>query len=58
MRRRGKPLTVYFTPEQVAQLDAVAKQRQISKSTLMRFAVDRLLEQLRGGQLDLPLGLE
>ena len=54
--RSGRPLTIYFSTEQCDQLEAIAKQRHVAKSTLIRFALDRLVEQLRGGQLELPLG--
>jgi hypothetical protein len=56
-KRRGEPFTVYFTKEQSARLRAVSRERHVSKAALVRFAIDRLLDQWRGGQLELPLGL-
>lgn len=56
-KRRGEPFTVYFRKEQSSDLRAVSRQRQVSKAALVRFAVDQLLNQLRNGQLELPLGL-
>jgi Ribbon-helix-helix domain len=55
--RSGIPLTVYFTPEQATKLDRVSDERQVAKATLVRFAVERFLTDLRNGQLELPLGL-
>ena len=55
--RRGVPFTMYFSPEQAEALAAVCRERRVSKSTLVRFAVERLLEQLENGQLHLPFGV-
>jgi hypothetical protein len=55
--RQGTPLTVYFTKEQANQLSFVSRERHVAKSTLVRFAVEQLLNQLTSGQLELPLGL-
>ena len=55
--RKGVPFTVYF-PEALAEaLTFAADGRKVSKATLVRFAVERLLKQLEDGQLQLPLGL-
>jgi len=56
-RRRGVPFTVYFSEELNARLEAAARERKVGKSVIVREAVDRLLRDLEGGQLDLPLGL-
>jgi hypothetical protein len=56
-KRSGIPLTVYFTEDQANRLDRVSGERHVAKATLVRFAVDRLMADLRNGQLELPLGL-
>jgi hypothetical protein len=55
--RKGVPFTVYFTAEQTKALAEICRDRRVSKATVVRFAVERLFEQIRTGQLDLPLGL-
>jgi hypothetical protein len=55
--RKGVPFTMYFSPEQAEQLATISRDRRISKATVIRYAVERLLSQLADGQLDLPLGL-
>ncbi len=55
--RKGVPFTVYFSPEQAKALAAISRDRRVSKATVVRFAVERLLEQIGSGQLDLPLGV-
>ena len=56
-RRRGVPVTVYFSEELSQSLSAAAEERRVGKSTIIRMAVERLLRQLESGQLNLPLGL-
>ena len=56
--RKGVPLTVYFSEDQTARLNAVSEQRRVPKAELLRVAVDLLLDQLNGGQLQLPLGID
>lgn len=56
--RSGKPLTVYFSGELSDGLNRASVARHISKAALVRFAVERLLQQLEQGQLNLPLGVE
>jgi hypothetical protein len=55
--RKGVPFTVYFSAEQAKALAAISRDRRVSKSTLVRFAVERLLEEIESGQLELPLGV-
>jgi hypothetical protein len=55
--RRGVPFTMYFSPEQAQALATVCRDRRVSKSTMVRYAVERLLEQLESGQLQLPFGI-
>ena len=56
--RRGTPFTIYFTPEQTELLNTIARDRHVSKTTLVRLAVDHLLISLERGQWRLPLGIE
>lgn len=55
--RKGVPFTMYFSPEQAEALAAISRNRRVSKSTVVRFAVERLLEQIQSGQLKLPFGV-
>jgi len=57
-RRKGKPFTLYLPESQMHELSRVCRSRHITKAEAIRVAVSRLLEDLRGGQLELPLGLE
>lgn len=56
-KRKGKPLTVYFDKALAHRLHFVSLERRVPKATVVRFAVERLLNQLSTGQLELPLGL-
>lgn len=56
-KRRGVPLTVYFSEALSQALSAAAEERRVGKSTIVRIAVERLLQHLDSGQLNLPLGL-
>jgi hypothetical protein len=56
-KRRGKPLTVYLSPELSEALRAASMERRVHKSEIVRVAVQRLLNDLASGQLQLPLGL-
>ena len=56
-KRKGKPLTVYFNKDLAHKLNLASQERRVAKATLVRFAVERLLNQLSSGQLELPLGL-
>jgi hypothetical protein len=55
--RTGKALNIYLPQSQAGRLHALAKERHIPMSNIVRFALDRLFQDLDGGQLDLPLGL-
>lgn len=57
MKRSGRPLVVYFTKEQAERLSMMCRERHVNKTTIVRFAVDRFLDQLSSGQLELPFGL-
>lgn len=56
--RKGTPLTVYFSDAQTIQLNNLSRERRVPKAELLRIAVDLLVDQLNGGQLQLPLGIE
>jgi len=49
---------VYLKEDQAAKLGELSRERRITKTALVHFAVDRLFLEMRNGQLDLPLGLE
>jgi len=55
--RKGVPFTMYFTVEQAQELNVISRERRVSKSVILRFALERLLEQLKSGQLKLPFGM-
>ncbi len=56
--RNGTPFTVYFSEEQTRRLNDISRLRRVTKAELLRFAVDRLIDELQGGQLELPLGVQ
>jgi hypothetical protein len=56
-RRKGVPFTMYFSADQAEALAAISRDRRVSKSTVVRYAVERLIEQLKSGQLKLPFGV-
>jgi hypothetical protein len=55
--RKGVAFTIYFSVQQTAELNAISRERRVSKSVILRFALERLLEQLKSGQLKLPFGM-
>jgi hypothetical protein len=56
-KRSGKPLTIYLNDGLSVSLAATCEKRKVNKSDLVRVAVERLLNDLESGQLDLPLGI-
>lgn len=56
--RRGTPFTIYFEPQQMEALNALSKERHVSKATIVRLAVVQLLQQFESGQMLLQLGIE
>jgi hypothetical protein len=56
--RTGRPFTFYLREGQANELDALAQQRHVAKAELIRFAIDRFLAEIKGGQLELPLGIQ
>lgn len=57
MQRKGRPITLYLRQEQAVELEAVSRTRHVAKAEVIRLALDRLLEDIRGGQMNLPLGV-
>jgi hypothetical protein len=57
VKRNGKPITVYLNDELSHALTITCKKRKVHKSDIVRVAVERLLNQLEAGQLELPLGI-
>lgn len=57
VKRRGKPLTVYLKDDLSQALTTTCEKRKVHKSDIVRVAVERLLNDLEGGQLELPLGI-
>jgi len=55
--RRGTPFTIYFEAQQMEALNALSKERHVSKATIVRLAVVQLLQQLESGQMPLQLGI-
>ena len=55
--RKGKGILVYFPKEEADRLSSVARERRVAKATLVRVGVERLLNALESGQLELPLGI-
>jgi hypothetical protein len=57
VKRRGKPLTVYLNDDLSLALATTCEKRKVHKSDIVRVAVERLLNELESGQLELPLGI-
>lgn len=55
--RSGVPYTVYLSEDMTVALNALSSQRKVDKSDLVRTAIQRLLDDIANGQLDLPLGI-
>jgi hypothetical protein len=55
--RTGIPYTLYLSEDMTAALNALSSQRKVDKSAIVRTAIQRLLEAIANGQLDLPLGI-
>jgi hypothetical protein len=56
--RSGVPFTMYFSTEQAEALATLSRALRVSKSTLVRYALERLLEQVANGQLVVPFGVK
>jgi hypothetical protein len=57
VKRNGKPLTVYLNDDLSQALATTCEKRKVHKSDIVRVAVERLLNDLESGQLELPLGI-
>jgi transcriptional regulator NrdR family protein len=57
VKRNGKPLTVYLNDKLSLALATACEKRRVDKSVVVRVAVERLLNDLEAGQLELPLGI-
>jgi hypothetical protein len=57
-KRSGVPFTLYLSDNQANALNDISDRRQVPKSTLVRYAVERLLIDLENGQLKLSIGIE
>ena len=57
VKRNGKPLTVYLDDNLSHALAMTCEKRKVHKSDIVRVAVERLLNDLESGQLELPLGI-
>jgi hypothetical protein len=57
VKRNGKPLTVYLNDDLSRALATTCEKRKVRKSDIVRVAVERLLNDLESGQLELPLGI-
>jgi hypothetical protein len=57
VKRRGKPFTVYLNDDLSRALTSVSEKRKVNKCDIVRVAVQRLLNDLETGQLELPLGI-
>ena len=57
VKRTGKPITVYLNDDLSHALTTTCEKRKVHKSDIVRVAVERLLNDLEGGQLELPLGI-
>lgn len=56
--RSGVPFVLYLDEHQSEKLAALARERRLTKTAIIKFAVDKLFLDIQGGQLNLPLGLE
>ena len=55
--RSGVSYTLYLSDEMTASLNALSSQRKVDTSDIVRTAIQRLLDDIANGQLDLPLGI-
>jgi|ERR1051326_3276419 hypothetical protein len=52
--RQGRPQTIWFTDQQAEALESLSHKKRVTKTTLVRFAVDEMLKGFYTGQLKLP----
>lgn len=58
VKRNGKPYTVYLSEDLSRALAEASDKRRVDKSAIVRVAIERLLNDLENGQLQLPLGIQ
>jgi predicted DNA-binding protein len=58
VKRNGKPYTVYLSDDLSRALSEASEKRKVDKSAIVRIAIERLLNDLENGQLQLPLGIQ
>ena len=58
MAKKRVQFNLNLTPEEMIRLKKLSEERRVPMGNIVRFALDLLYEQLEGGQLQLPLGLE
>jgi hypothetical protein len=56
-KRNGKSFTLYLTDDLSDALTSASEKRKVNKCDIVRVAVERLLNDLEAGQLELPLGI-
>lgn len=56
--RKGVPLVVYLDDRQNSKLVELKRERRLTKTAIVKFAIDKLFLDMQNGQLDLPLGME
>jgi hypothetical protein len=58
MARKRVQFNLNLPPEELSRLKKLSEERRVPMVNIVRFALDLLFEQLEGGQLQLPFGLE
>lgn len=53
-----KQFNLKLTQVELDKLKSLSDERHVPMGNIIRFALERLYEQLDGGQLNLPLGLQ
>lgn len=53
MKRTGKLINIWLSEQQKTQLDRLAEKTHVSRSELVRQALELLVERAEGGQLSL-----
>jgi predicted DNA-binding protein len=57
-KRIRKQFNLNLPQEELDRLKNLSAERHVPMGNIVRFALDRLFDQLQGGQLNLPLGLD
>jgi hypothetical protein len=56
--RKRTQFNLNLSQSELSRLKKLSDDRRIPMVNIVRFALDRLFQQLDGGQLELPLGLD